>query len=181
MEDKFKKKYRISPARLATWDYSAQSLYYVTICTKDRNHYFGEILPPTETHDSADLKPTEIGAVADSNWQNIPKHFPFVKLYEYVIMPNHLHAILFFNKPDKTDWQPNKFGPQSGNLASVLRGFKASVKTYATLNNIEFGWQPRFYDRIIRNEKEYFNIQNYIVGNPQQWLLKGDNEDDFYP
>lgn len=93
-------------------------------------------------------------------------------------MPDHLHGILFINKPDKTDWQPNKFGDQRQNLASVIRGYKASVKKYANENSIDFSWQPKYYDRIIRNEKEYQNIIQYIYDNPQQWLLKGggDNE-----
>jgi len=95
-------------------------------------------------------------------------------------MPNHIHGIIFINKPDKVDWNYNKFGAQSQNLGAVMRGYKASVKTYATTNNIEFGWQPRYYDHVIRNEKEYLNIGGYIVDNPQQWLLNGDNADNIF-
>jgi putative transposase len=78
-------------------------------------------------------------------------------------MPDHLHGILFINKPNKVSWEPNKFGAQRNNLASIIRGYKSSVKTYATLNDIEFLWQPRFYDRVIRDEKEYFAVAKYIV------------------
>ncbi len=81
-----------------------------------------------------------------------------------------MHGILYINKPDKTDWQVNKFGGQSKNLASIIRGYKASVKTYTTVNHIDFSWQPRYYDRVIRDEKEYMNIRNYIINNPMQWL-----------
>ena len=66
-------------------------------------------------------------------------------------------------------WQPNKFGPQSKNLDSVIRGFKSGVKSYATTNNIEFTWQPRFHDRIIRNQNEFNRIKNYIRNNPKNW------------
>ncbi|WP_419788682.1 hypothetical protein [Mucilaginibacter sp. SP1R1] len=69
-------------------------------------------------------------------------------------MPDHIHAILFIDKPGKTSWEVNKFGVQRDNLAAVLRGYKASVKKYALGNNIEFSWQPKYYDRVIRNEKE---------------------------
>ena len=181
MNDKFKSKYRISLARLFHWDYGSNGLYYVTICTQNRVHYLGEIFSNNvEKQEFASLRTTAIGEVAFNNWLDIPNHFSFIELDEFVIMPNHIHGILFINKPDKIDWQVNKFGVQSQNPASVIRGYKASVKTYSTINNVEFGWQPRYYDHVIRNEKEYLNIKSYIQNNPQQWLLNGDNEDNKY-
>lgn len=90
-------------------------------------------------------------------------------------MPNHLHGVLFINKPEKYTWEHNRFGAQSRNLASVIRGYKASVKKHATLNNIEFEWQPRYHDRVIRNEEEYANIRQYISRNPDHWLNDPDN------
>ncbi|HEY8781219.1 MAG TPA: hypothetical protein VIM16_06370 [Mucilaginibacter sp.] len=197
--DSYKGKYRVSPARLPGWDYGSNGLYYLTICTQNRDHYFGEIIsgqntetqnsevqnPETqnsetqnpETQNIASLRPTIIGEIAYRNWLDIPNHFSFVELNDFVIMPNHIHGILYINKPGNIDWQINKFGVQSQNLASVIRGYKASVKAYATTNNIEFGWQPRYYDHVIRNEKEYLYINGYIAGNPEQWLLNGDNVD----
>jgi len=187
MDDLFKNKFRIPPARLTGWDYGSNGLYYITICTKDRVHYFGNIVSNQnpemhnpETHNYASLQKTPIAEIAHKNWLDIPNHFPFVELDEFVLMPNHIHGILFINKPDKTDWQPNKFGGQSQNLASIIRNYKGSVKTYATTNNIEFAWQSRYYDRVIRNEKEYANVREYIFNNPDNWLLKGDN-DNLYP
>ena len=187
MDDLFKNKFRTSSTRLTGWDYGSSGLYYITICTKDRMHYFGDVVPNPnpeshnlETHNYSSLQKTPIAEIAYKNWLDIPNHFPFVELDDFVVMPNHLHAILFINKPDKTDWQPNKFGSQSRNLASIIRNYKGSVKTYATTNNIEFAWQPRYYDRVIRNEKEYANVCEYIFNNPDNWLLKGDN-DNLYP
>jgi putative transposase len=177
MDEKFNHKYRTSPHRLGTWDYGSHGLYYVTICTKDRLPYLGNII---DSENGAKIAATEIGSIATQNWLNIPQHFPFVELDEYVIMPNHIHGIIFINKPDKIDWNPNKFGSQSQNLASILRGYKASVKTYATINKVDFGWQAGFYDRVIRDEKEYQNIRQYIWNNPTQWLLNGDNLDNIY-
>jgi putative transposase len=183
MDDRFKNKFRISPTRLTGWDYGSSGLYYITICTKDRVHYFGDIVSDqnSETHNYASLQKTPIAEIANKNWFDIPNHFPFVELDDFVIMPNHIHSILFINKPDKTNWQPNKFGSQSQNLGSIIRNYKGSVKTYATTNNIEFAWQPRYYDRVIRNEKEYANVRQYIFNNPDNWLLNGDNEDNLYP
>jgi putative transposase len=178
MDDKFKNKYRITPARMPSWDYGSHGLYFVTICTKDRLHYLGDIISNTsqETQNIASLQRTDIGEISEKNWLDIPKHFNFVEVDEYVIMPNHIHGILFINKPNKTDWQMNKFGVQSQNLASIIRGYKASVKAYATIHNIEFSWQPKYHDRVIRDEKEYSNIRAYIFDNPEQWLLNGDKE-----
>ncbi|MBK8848388.1 MAG: hypothetical protein IPO27_18350 [Bacteroidetes bacterium] len=87
-------------------------------------HYFGEI-NSVETDNNPSLYATEIGKTAIHFWKEIPNHFPFVELDEFVIMPNHIHGILVFNNPEKTDWQPNKLGTQSQNLGSVIRGFKS--------------------------------------------------------
>ena len=172
--DKFLNKYRISSTRLQTWDYGSQALYFITICTKDRENYFGEIIT-AETQDLASLRPTTMGAVAQKNWKEIPLHFPFVELDEFIVMPNHIHGILFFNVPWLCDWTTNKFGPQSKNLASVIRGYKASVKTFATINQIEFVWQSKFHDHIIHSAKELSNIRQYIINNPANWERDEDN------
>ena len=177
MDDKFKERYRVKTTRMSGWDYGSNALYYITICTKDRLNYFGEII---EKENLAFFKTTPIGEAAFNNWRAITEHFPFIELDEFVIMPNHLHGILFINKPEKVDWQVNKFGVQSQNLASVIRGYKASVKTFATKNNIEFNWQPRYYDRVIIDEKEYLNVCTYIENNPTQWLLNGESNNDFF-
>ncbi len=126
---KFQNKYRIPTNRLLGYDYGSNGLYFVTICTKNRINYFGEIgifaethnyASPTEipnncasstqeqTHNCASLqwRPTTIGIIAYQYWQEIPKHYPFVETDEFVVMPNHIHGILSFNRPDKTDWTP---------------------------------------------------------------------------
>jgi len=59
----------------------------------------------------------------------------------------------------------NKLGPQSNNLGSIIRGYKGGVKTYAVNNNLDFAWQKRYYDRIIRNNNEYQNFKEYIESN----------------
>jgi putative transposase len=178
MEEKYLNKYRTLSTRLPGWDYGSHGLYFITISTKNKVRYFGEIenndVP--ETQSIASLQITDIGKIANEHWLNIPQYHPYVELDEFVIMPDHMHGILFINKPDKVDWELNKFGHQSKNLASIIRGYKSSVKQYATLNNIEFYWQPKYYDRVIRNEKEYQQISEYIYNNPENWLLNKDAE-----
>lgn len=179
--DKYQNKYRIPSARATWWNYANNGLYFITICTAGREHYFGEII----THK---MQLTPIGEIALQCWLDIPDHFPFVKLDVFVVMPNHVHGILeidksdtngntdvivetqnFASQPQKPPPPKNKFGPQSQNLASIIRGYKIGVKKYATINRIDFVWQSRFHDHIIRNDEEYNRISNYIVENPNNW------------
>jgi putative transposase len=131
MEEKYKDKYRTTPARLTGWDYGTHGLYFITICTKDRVRYFGEIEEENnykETRGIVSLRESEIGRIVRSNWIKIPEFSPFVELGEFVIMPDHMHGVLFINKPDKINWEANKFGVQVQNLASIIRGYKSIGK-----------------------------------------------------
>jgi REP element-mobilizing transposase RayT len=91
MQDKFQNKYRIPSARLQNWDYSSNGAYFITICTQNREHYFGEIK-------DAAMQISTIGQLAEQYWKEIPNHFPFVELGNFVVMPNHIHGILIINK-----------------------------------------------------------------------------------
>ncbi|HBK71216.1 MAG TPA: hypothetical protein DDZ39_06105 [Flavobacteriaceae bacterium] len=183
MSNKFKNKYRIKSARLQNWDYGSNGMYFITICTQNREHFFGEII-------DGKMQLTEIGKMAEKYWHEIPEHFPFVKLGKFVVMPNHMHGIIIIDKMDDapamvetqnfaslrtTASSKNKFGPQSKNLASIVRGYKIGVTKNARKINANFGWQSRFHDHIIRNNKSFNNISNYIINNPKKW-----DEDKFY-
>lgn len=174
MTDKFKDKYRPETARLKGWNYAAAGYYFVTICEKNRNCVFGETV-------SEGVSFTPLGQTAMECWMAIPEHFPFVELDAFCIMPNHVHGIIVINSDTTVETQyfaslqcnnlGNKFGPQSKNLASIVRGFKIGVTKYARENDIDFAWQPRYYDRIIRDEQELFAVLNYIRNNPVEWAL----------
>ncbi|MEX2232741.1 MAG: hypothetical protein WD824_11305 [Cyclobacteriaceae bacterium] len=186
--ERYKSKYRSDSTRIKNWDYGSPGYYYVTVCTKNHNQNFGEVVlwdGPVDaynymvetrawdgkcggiagTHNYASLPPparpahvspapsshthavvilTPIGKIAFQNWLDIPKHFPFVSLDEFVIMPDHIHGILCFKKPGYRERHLNSFGPQSQNLGSVLRNYKSATKAYATSHEIEFAWQSRF-------------------------------------
>ena len=91
MHDKFQNKYRISSARLQHWDYGSDALYFVTICIQNREHYFGEI-------DDGKMQLSETGKMVHWFWFEIPNHFPFVQLGEFVVMPSHVHGIIIIDK-----------------------------------------------------------------------------------
>ena len=168
--DKFKNKYRIKTTRLQSWDYGANAPYFITICTANRKHYFGQVI-------NGEMQLSEIGKMAEIYWQAIPEHFPFVRLDAFVIMPNHVHGIIVIDKDADEqcgDTKPcistkNQFGPQSRNLASIVRGFKIGVKKYASVHHIDFSWQALYHDHIIRNDIAYQRIHDYILNNPAKW------------
>ena len=171
MADLYKNKYRIPTARAAWHDYNGGS-YFVTICTKNRECYFGHI-------SNGEMGYSDLGQFAINCLEQIPAHFPHVEIPVFNVMPNHIHAIIIINAPApvetqnfaslQTDETKQKFGPQSKNLASVVRGFKIGVTKYANDHDISFAWQPRFHDHIIRNVHEMNHIADYINTNVIRW------------
>ena len=90
MQNKFQNKYRIPSARLQMWDYSNNGAYFITICTQNRHHFFGQI-------QNQKMQLSEIGKLAEKFWCEIPNHFPIVQLGNFVVMPNHVHGILIID------------------------------------------------------------------------------------
>jgi len=170
--EKYKNKYRIPSARLPDWDYGSAALYFITICTYNRQHYFGNIL-------DGKMQLSEIGKIVEIEWLKTFEIRQDMNLTkgEYVVMPNHFHAIIGIGENpynmnqdiNSANSQKNKFGPQSKNLASIIRGFKSAVTITARKINPEFQWQSRFHDNVVRNDDSYHRISNYIIKNPTNW------------
>ena len=200
---KYKNKYRIPSTRLQNWDYGWNAIYFVTICTKDRNHYFGEI-----TDGEMQLSP--VGAIADVLWYELENHFDNIKLDAFVVMPNHIHGIISINNHgENLDDRVNVYNGGNGRdnacvvstlrdvpplrdatktigqqrfqhqgsktLSSIVGSYKSAVSRYAHMSGYDFAWQSRFYDNIIRNNDVLIKIQSYIIDNPIKW-----NDDKFY-
>ena len=193
----FKNKYRAESARLKNWDYSSAAFYYITICTKNRECFFGSVI-----NDKMELSDT--GKMANKFWQEIPEHFGHVKLHEFVIMPNHVHGILEIDKLRNIKTRCVEKGvvetqrvqtprgvetPKLGVSTTTTSSFPSAgvesrkcasigvvVNQYKRICTIEtrkintaFAWQSRFYDRIIRDDNEFKNIREYINNNPAKW------------
>ncbi|MBU3676598.1 MAG: hypothetical protein FGM54_05375 [Chitinophagaceae bacterium] len=182
---KYKNQFRIPSTRLPEYDYGSHGLYFITICTKNHIPYFGEInfnlLDENNNSSSLNLNeinPNEImqfsciGQIALNFWNQIPEHYPFVELKTFVIMPNHIHGIIYIKQPQIMDWNKNKFGTQSNNLPAIIRGFKSSVKREANIKKMAFEWQARYYEHIITSEESFKNINDYILMNPWRWKEK---------
>ena len=175
---KYKGKYRNDSSRYPDWDYRRSAAYFVTICTKNRDCYFGDII-------DRKMRFSETGNIANKCWMEISNHFPFVNADVYIIMPNHIHGIIVINNiavgtlhatslpnPITKNDEPGNYermseiSPKSGSLSTIIRSYKSVVTKNAKKINPCFGWQPRFYDRIIRNENEFDRIKTYISENP---------------
>lgn len=174
--------------RLKGYDYSADGLYFITICTKDRNHYFGHVV-------DGKMVLSEKGVIVKNEWLNtINIRRGEVILHEYIVMPNHFHAIIEIcrrgvshtpqihtpqsNTPDDGLTSNNvvcdvkdrgvcdtPLRSPSKTLGSIVRGFKSAVT-----KQIGFPvWQRNYHEHIIRNTNAFTKISNYILNNPAQW------------
>ena len=133
--------------RLKEYDYASPNYYFVTICTWGKRCIFG-----------APGNRNAYGQIAEAGLQNIPDHFPSVKLDKYVVMPNHVHAILVLTDNDVS-------------LPVLIGQYKAYVtKQIHNLDKHVSVWQTSFHDHVIRNQQAYEKIWLYIESNPGNWL-----------
>ncbi len=198
MTEKYKNKYRIPSARLQDWDYGWNAHYFVTICTKDKKYHMGNIV-------DENMHLSQTGKLVHQLWCKIPGRFLFALLDVFVVMPNHIHGIIVIDKADgdgddnrrdamdngrdainDTRDAMNRVSTTGGvtgnknpmlheNLSRIIRWYKGRVSFELRKINPEFGWQPRFHDHIIRNQKSFEAIQAYIINNPAKW-----HEDTYY-
>ena len=158
-------KNRKSP-RWKKWDYSTPGIYFITICTKNREQYFGEVR-------QGKMNLSQIGIIADLLWYEIKNHHKNVELDEYVIMPDHIHGIII-NRTDgggNTDITPIGMG-HAPSLSVIVGGYKSAVSKHAHRLGFDFKWQTSFHDHIVRNEFSLKRIQNYIIQNPMKWWYR---------
>lgn len=175
--DKFQNKYRIPSARLQGWDYGQNGAYFVTICTHNRECYFGDIL-------EGKMILSEMGMIARDNLFEIKNQFPFVELDAFVVMPDHIHCVIVINNTrnryridainhedaiNRVSTGIHNNPMLSHNLSRIIRWYKG--RTSFDIRNIhaDFSWQSRFYDHIIKDDNMYRSIINYIENNPLNW------------
>jgi len=144
--------------RLPYYDYTSKGIYFITICTKDREAYFGTIT-------NGKLLLNDAGEMIEHIWQTIPNRFSSVSLHKYIIMPNHFHAIVEINHATTIQ------------LGSIIGAFK-SISTNRYINGVRNQnwkpfekrlWQRNYYEHVIRNERSYRVLTEYIQNNPLSW------------
>jgi putative transposase len=162
--------------RLRGYDYSQNGLYFVTICTHDRLPLFGVIT-------NGDMTLNSSGQIAHQEWFKTTQIRPEIRLHESIVMPNHIHGIIEItslddiDRPSSNDTE-NTITDVKTTLGKVLRGYKSAVtKRINSLPEHEeiTVWQRNYYESIIRDQRAYQNITNYIQSNPQRW-----SEDIYY-
>lgn len=159
---------RRSP-RLAGYDYSQAGAYFVTFCTHERQHLFGEVIDGM-------IQLTPAGAIAWRCWDEIPVHFPTVEIDHVVVMPNHVHGIIVIQS---TPPAPDSKTPAPPSLNTVIGLYKSTVTKFIRREDdpsIAQVWQRSYHDHVIRTEEELARIRDYINTNPQRW-----HEDTYYP
>ena len=133
--------------RIPNYDYSTENFYFVTICTHEKKCIFGSV-----------ENLSWMGKIAAENLLMIEKLHPQIRLDHYVVMPNHIHAILEFSNMGKD------------NLTNVIGQYKMSVTKKIRAEKPGFlVWQRSFHDHVIRNKPGYEKIWAYIENNPQKW------------
>ena len=147
--DKFPKR---KPMHLEGFDYKTPTFYFITLCVNGRRNLLGEISQETfvPSNDSDIIIARSFSALCES--------FPGSSIDSYVIMPNHLHFLIFKN---------NEF-----DLIEIVKFFKVfSTKLFSREIFDNRFWQKNFYDHIVRNDEDLMNIRKYISNNPKRWYL----------
>lgn len=164
--------------RLKNRDYSLPDLYFVTICASQRQCILSVIK-------KKQVELTALGRIVRETWIAIPDHFASVYLHSFVIMPNHVHGIIQIVAAGSAQHaarllgkrQDQLMGVQSGSLSAIVRSFKAEV-TRRGREELQWQgriWQPNYYDRVIRNGREFSDASRYIAENPLEWELDLEN------
>ena len=155
------------PTRLREYDYSNGGWYFVTICTYKKINYFGRIKNGKKSLNN-------FAKFAENIWKQIPIHYPEAELDYFQIMPNHIHGIIIINNVGKGHALSLH---RRHTLSNIIGSFKSAVTKSINENNYKnFKWQSSFYDRIIRNDYELYNIRKYIEQNPLKWDLEKEIE-----
>ena len=157
--------------RLKGYDYTAAGWYFVSICVHDWEYLFGNIV-------DGEMQVNQFGKIVSQCWNDIPVHFEYTELDEFVVMPNHFHGIVIIDRSGtacRATTDERQFGKSiAGSLSTIIGSFKSAVTRSTNILRKTPGtavWQRNFYDRIIRNDRELFNIRQYIITNPLKWEI----------
>lgn len=144
--------------RLKEYDYSTNAYYFITICVNHWTSVFGSIHSESMTLNS-------YGKIIVKHLLSLNERFKSVEIDYYVIMPNHIHFILILDSEEN-----------GTSISNIIGSFKSLTTVELHKSGLkEFKWQRSFYDSIIRNESELYNIRNYIDLNPLKWELEKNN------
>ena len=156
----------------AQWIEYNTGIYFITVCTHNWKHYFGEITEGVITL-------TKIGKYLAEELEEASQHHPYIEVIQYVVMPNHFHAIVEVSENNNTDVAghvptseeriSNRLNGRKPLLSTFIGSVKSSVTKYANSMNLKFKWQSRYHDHLIRGVKDCNKISEYIENNILNW------------
>ena len=181
----YKNKYRVESARLKNWDYTSPGFYFVTLCTRGRECFFGDVVNDVMQLSSA-------GQIVAEEWMKTESVRANVKMDAWVVMPNHVHGIVQITHrielpPAETSHDvetlrrnvstnrnvsteaPSRL--QANSLGAILGQIKMQcTKQIRAVGVTDFGWQERFWDEVMWDERGLTRVREYIENNPANWL-----------
>jgi REP-associated tyrosine transposase len=152
--------------RLKDYNYSQEGMYFVTLVTYKRIGLFGDI-------NDAQVLLNDYGQIVAREWKQTGILRPNIALDMMIIMPNHIHGIIaIVEQKGVLQYAPTKWKSPSQTIGAIIRGFKAA--TTSKINSLRKTpgqpvWQRNYYDHVIRNDKDLYNIRKYIIENPLSW------------
>jgi putative transposase len=156
------------PIRLEGYDYSQERLYFITICTQNHKCLLGDI-------SNGILTTNDAGKMIETEWLSLLIRFPNIQLHEFIVMPNHFHAILEI--PTNDGNFINQTSQVNKNVFTIIDAFK-SITTVKYIHGVKNEgwtrfenkfWQYRYWDHFIRKIESYQQIADYIINNPATW------------
>ena len=172
-----KKLSKRKPTRLKTFDYNTTGLYFITICTEERRQVLSRIVGVDVPGDPNNLELLPYGKVADKYIKQMDAFYEKITVDQYVIMPNHIHLLLFVHRDGSPGTStPTMYpSPQARSSTPTRQTSSVShfVSSFKRFCNKEYGkniWQRGFYDHIIRGRKDYEELVKYIHENPIKWF-----------
>jgi putative transposase len=169
---------RRNSLRQPNFDYTHAGAYFVTICAHRGRSVFGHVV-------DQEMMLNRLGQIAATRWDEFATRHPEVEVDLFVVMPNHVHVLLWLRRDAASVGQPGagkerKFGDAiAGSLSTLIGVYKGAVTQKAKQEKLIPGpplWQRNFYDRIVCHEQELQHIRHYIENNPARWI-----EDQFHP
>ena len=155
--------------RLKEYNYSEMGLYFLTICTDKRRKILSKIVG-VDVPDAPRVELMAYGKTVDKYINQLNDFYENISVEQYVIMPNHVHMILFVRNDGSS-----RTSTPTVKQHSVVPAFISTFKRFCNKEIGENIWQKSFYDHIIRDKRDYEEISKYIYENPLKWQF-----DEFY-
>ncbi len=159
------------PNRIPQYDYSQNGAYFITLCTQGRKRILSQINVGAGVHDCPLIQLLPHGEIANKYIRQLGDFYGHISVDQYVIMPDHIHILLSVQNGQSRTPVPTGSN-KTDNKNSVVSQF---VSTFKRFCNKEYGeniWQSRYYDHVIRNQRDYDEIWQYIENNPRKWLME---------